>query len=105
MRTLHIFINKLSKVKIVDSTYKMEIVWSNVILYSVFHIVAFVVSTIAITKNTKLSGSVSVTNVFNKIRTLFKIKNKLFLNLKFIIKLHVFKIQQEFKCVLILFCV
>ena len=62
------------KVKTVDSTYKIEIVWSNVILYSVFHIIAFVVSTIAFTQNTKLSGSESVTNVFNKIITLFKIK-------------------------------
>ena len=62
--------NHKSKVKTVDSAYKKEIVWSNVILYSVCHKIAFVVSTIAFTQNTKLSGSVSVTNVFNKIRTL-----------------------------------
>ena len=34
--------NHKSKVKTVDSTYKMEIVWSDVILYTVFHIIAFV---------------------------------------------------------------
>ena len=31
-----------SKYKMVNSTNKMEIVWSNVILYTVFHIIAFV---------------------------------------------------------------